>query len=141
LSQLVRQNNAEDAENWKYAMTITMHATPCCQVCSFNCHFLVQRFVNTYKQVCDQTKLRKLNIYISRRSQDSSVGIATRLRAGRHMNWGSIPGKANRFISSGAIPEFLHGEVERRGRKDAHTPLSSAEVKNIYTFITSLRGA
>jgi hypothetical protein len=122
-------------------MTIIMQATPCCQVCSFNCHFLDQRFGNTYIPVWDQTKLCKLSIYISRRSQDSSVGIATSLRAGRHINWGSILGKVDRFISSGAHRELLHGEVERTGRKDAHTPLSSAEVKNICTFITPLRGA
>ena len=43
------------------------------------------------------------------RSRDSSVDIATRLRAGRPRNRGSIPGKGKRFTSSPKHPDRLWG--------------------------------
>jgi hypothetical protein len=35
--------------------------------------------------------------FTSSRVRDSSVGIASRLRAGRAKSWGSIPGRGNSF--------------------------------------------
>jgi hypothetical protein len=41
------------------------------------------------------------------KSQDSSVGIANRLRAGRPRNWGSMPGRYKIFFSSPQRPDRL----------------------------------
>jgi hypothetical protein len=67
-----------------------LQATPCCHVCSFNCHSRAQSLVNTYTPVWHQTKLRKLNTKAGRRYRHSSVDIVTMLWAGWYMYWGSI---------------------------------------------------
>jgi hypothetical protein len=78
-------------------------------------------------------------------SGDSSVGIATTLRARRPRDWGSIPGTGKRFCLSPQCPDRLCGtpslvynedwkffslSVERLGCEANHSPQSSAELKN-----------
>jgi hypothetical protein len=83
------------------------------------------------------------------RSRDSSVGIASRLRAGRSGFKGSIPGgvlgiifftTASRTAMGPTQPliqwvqEALSLGVERSGREADHSPPSSAEVKNVRSY-------
>jgi len=42
-------------------------------------------------------------------SQDTPVGIVTRLRAGRPRNRGSFPGEGKRIVSSAKIPDRILG--------------------------------
>ena len=51
-------------------------------------------------------------LYIRTGSRDSSVGIATRLRAGQSRNRGSISGRRNTFICSPKCPDRLLGPTQ-----------------------------
>jgi hypothetical protein len=76
----------------------------------------------------------KVNIFIIKLlSWDRSVGIATRLRAGRQR--GSIPGRGYRFFCSAWHPDRLTRPpiqwvlgINRQGREADHS--SDAEIKN-----------
>jgi hypothetical protein len=74
------------------------------------------------------------------KSRDSSVGIATRLRAGRSEFYGSITGGGWKFLSSPPalgptqppiqwVPRGLSVGVKRPMREADHLPPSSAEVR------------
>jgi hypothetical protein len=92
----------------------------------------------------------------------SSVGMATRLRAGRLGFWGSIPGEVWEVSSSPSRPDLVLGpnqppvqwvpgalslSVKRPGRDADHSPPSSAEFKECVELYphspntTSWRGA
>jgi len=43
------------------------------------------------------------------RSQDSTVSVVSRLRAGHTRNWGLIPGGCKRFIAFPQLPDLLWG--------------------------------
>jgi hypothetical protein len=79
----------------------------------------------------------------------SSEGVVTRLRDGQSMNPGSIPDSGNSF-SSPQRPDRLWGplsghrgalfsEVKRPVREVAHSPSSSAEVKNAWSRTSTTR--
>jgi hypothetical protein len=89
-------------------------------------------------------------------NRDSSLGIETRLRAGRPRRLSSISGRDKRFFSSPQHPDELWGPpsllfngyqgVMQQAREAEHLPPSGAEVKNggaIYILpdISSWRGA
>jgi hypothetical protein len=76
-------------------------------------------------------------------SRDSSVGIATRLQAGRSGDRGSIPGGSWEFFSSPPRRERLEPTqhsihwvpgIKQPGREADHSPPSSAEVKNSLSY-------
>jgi hypothetical protein len=47
------------------------------------------------------------SVYFNIKSRDSSVGVATKLRAGRSGFYGSIPGGGREFFFSPPCPERL----------------------------------
>jgi hypothetical protein len=83
----------------------------------------------------------------SPKSRDSSVGIATRLRAGRSGFQGSIRGLGIFLLTTASrmalgptqppiqwVPGALSLGVKRPGREADHLPPSSAEVKNAWSY-------
>ena len=97
---------------------------------------------NQHNQFASKCEFYKNSISRKTFSQDGSVGIVTRLRAGRPRNCNSIPGKGRRFFSCFKSLHGLRGPpsllssrstwftVQLSGRANGDKPTSSAEVEN-----------
>lgn len=74
----------------------------------------------------------------------SSVGIVTRLGAGRSKDCGSTPDRNKRFVfckasrsALGPTQPDLQSGTNRPGREAGHSPPSNARIKNAWTYIST----
>jgi hypothetical protein len=120
---------------WKGAQVMTLQNPVRIQICS--------KFTSDKPLVPDAKFIRESYFQNNSKARDSSVGTATRLRAGRSGFKGSSPGGAENLslhhrIQNGSgvhSPSYAIGTralflgAKRPGREADHSPPSSAEVK------------